>query len=111
MRDLFPEDTTMLVTREASPHEGQGEDASPATGEGGVATGGMVEEGAGGAGSGVPLVDLKSFTTQAFFTCWRAVHLGLLQVGIYRQEAGMLCKCFVHRLVSLLGFVDRVGAW
>lgn len=58
----------MLVTRQASPEEGEGGD--------GVGGGGGGE----GSGEGVPLVELKSFTTQAFFACWRAIHLGLLQV-------------------------------
>lgn len=69
----------MLVTKQDSPEDGDGEDSSPAGGEGGLQGG----EGAAGDGDrdGVPLVELKSFTTQAFFACWRAVHLGILQVG------------------------------
>lgn len=90
IRNLFPEDTTMLVTRtssSASPSDSPEEGASSTADEGGSAaaasrTGGGGEEGAGGVGGGegVLLVELKSFTTQAFFTCWRALHLGLLQV-------------------------------
>ncbi|CBN78076.1 conserved unknown protein [Ectocarpus siliculosus] len=87
IRDLFPDDTTMLVTRtpsSASPSDSPEEGASSTADEGGSAAAAAVtgEGGAGGVGGGkgVPLVELKSFTTQAFFTCWRALHLGLLQV-------------------------------
>lgn len=55
---LLPSDTTMLIVRDDD--EGDGDV---------------------GEGSGVALEELKSFTTQAFFTCWRSLHLGLLQVG------------------------------
>ncbi|CAM9845618.1 unnamed protein product [Ectocarpus sp. 4 AP-2014] len=89
IRNLFPEDTTMLVTRTSSsaspsPSDSPEEGASSTADEGGSAVAAAVtgEGEAGGVegGEGVPLVELKSFTTQAFFTCWRALHLGLLQV-------------------------------
>eukprot|EP00904_Undaria_pinnatifida_P013657 jgi/Undpi1/9421/HiC_scaffold_27.g11878.m1 len=95
IHDLFPEDTTMLVTRPESSEQGEGEggegSAEGAGGEGGGdgGGGGGGERGGGGDSEGeegkggedeVPLVELKSFTTQAFFACWRGVHLGLLQV-------------------------------
>lgn len=34
----------------------------------------------GSSGRDVAIEELKSFTTQAFFLCWRGLHLGLLQV-------------------------------
>lgn len=73
----------MLISRQAPPGGSQEADA-PSAGEGAGADGGSaaVAGGSGGGGDGgVPLVELKSFTTQAFFTCWRALHLGVLQVS------------------------------
>ncbi|CAN0080528.1 unnamed protein product [Ascophyllum nodosum] len=62
--DIFPEDTTMLVMKETpSASSGDSVDQAGGTREGGP-----------------HFAELKSFTTQAFFSCWRAVHLGLLQV-------------------------------
>eukprot|EP00903_Cladosiphon_okamuranus_P021833 g20076.t1 len=82
LRDLLPEDTTMLVTR---PQQGSPEPtAAPAARAGAAAEegggAGGAGEAAGGGGVGVPLVELKSFTTQVFFAAWRGLHLGLLQV-------------------------------
>ena len=83
----------------ASSQEGAaGADTAAAAGGGGGAAGGgdgtaagstaggdgaaaaAAEGSGGGGGGGVPLVELKSFTTQIFFTAWRGLHLGLLQV-------------------------------
>lgn len=75
----------MLVTKQAPSDLGEdGNGSSPSSEgvvEGGADGGEAAGSGGGGGGGGVPLVELKSFTTQAFFTCWRAVHLGLLQVS------------------------------
>ncbi|CAM9383829.1 unnamed protein product, partial [Hapterophycus canaliculatus] len=98
MRDLFPEDTTMLVSASTSV-SANSDGGSPSTsagaghnsgvgsaggavaaGEGGGATGGGAGDRKVKDAEGLPLVELKSFTTQVFFACWRAVHLGLLQV-------------------------------
>lgn len=98
VRDLFPDDTTMLVTKQApSDQGGDGEGSSP-SGEGGAEGGGEGGQAESGGGGGVPLVELKSFTTQAFFTCWRAVHLGLLQVSwrfCFSRTLSVDCFLFV----------------
>lgn len=78
----------MLVTKQET---SSGEDAGEGQGEGAVEGAGLVGGGGGGGGGGaedaigdgVPLGELKSFTTQAFFVCWRGVHLGLLQVCVF----------------------------
>ena len=76
----------MLVTKqEASSGEGHGEGQEEGAVEGAGIVGGGAGGGEGGGGEavgdGVPLEKLKSFTTQAFFVCWRGVHLGLLQAS------------------------------
>lgn len=97
----------MLVTKQApSDQGGDGEGSSP-SGEGG-AEGGQAES-RGGGGGGVPLVELKSFTTQAFFTCWRAVHLGLLQVSwrfCFSQTLSVGCFMFFVSSARLVGETD-----
>lgn len=65
----------MLITREAS-----------ASGEG-------ERDGAQGGGDGVAFEELKSFTTQAFFLCWRSLHVGLLQVEYW----DLLREARVHK--------------
>ena len=52
-------------------------------------------------GDGVPLEKLKSFTTQAFFVCWRGVHLGLLQASFF-----FFSSSFVDLFVCLIGGVS-----
>lgn len=81
VRALYPEDTTMLVTRqETTSSTSEGDEGAEegkngeGGGQGGAAAAVVAQE------SGVPFVDLKSFTTQAFFACWRGLHLGLLPV-------------------------------
>ncbi|CAM9621268.1 unnamed protein product [Scytosiphon promiscuus] len=77
IRDLFPEDTTMLVTRQHQEQEGStSAPHSTDPGASGVSSGAGQESAGGSAGA----AELKSFTTQVFFACWRAIHLGLLQV-------------------------------
>lgn len=97
----------MLVTKqEASSGEGQGEEVAV---EGAGLEGGGDGGGGGGGGDGkavgdgVPLVELKSFTTQAFFACWRGVHLGVLQVGgvdfeFFFRGLGGFVRFFVESL-------------
>lgn len=87
----------MLVTRPEQQQEGSTSTSAPprdsadtgASGANSSADAG--EEGGGAAGAekgkeaeGLPLVELKSFTTQVFFASWRAIHLGLLQVRCWR---------------------------
>lgn len=76
----------MLITRQATATAAAGEEAQGSH----VAEEGKTREGSDGSSgtpsevTGTPLVELKSFTTQAFFVCWRGLHLGLLEVrGIF----------------------------
>ncbi len=118
IRDLFPKDTTMLVTRQQSTSDGQeaggAAPASPAAAA--SAAGGGAVAGSGGAGtedgvgggdgaSGPPLVELKSFTTQIFFASWRALHLGLLQVRCGRALA--LSSICLAQIYTTLHFMKR----
>ncbi|CAM9168726.1 unnamed protein product, partial [Sphacelaria rigidula] len=79
---IYPEDTTMLITRQAAATAaaGEGTQGSHVAEEGKTREGGDGSSGTLSEVTGTPLVELKSFTTQAFFVCWRGLHLGLLEV-------------------------------
>lgn len=86
----------MLIAKDEGATAGR--DGEAAGGErkeaGGDGTGFATEE---RKAEGVAFAELKSFTTQAFFVCWRGLHLGLVQVRVFvKCFVGSWLRCFWH---------------
>lgn len=105
-----PQDTAAAAAAASSQGAADAAAAPAPGGEGGAASGGdggedggattaVAAPGDGGDSGGVPLVELKSFTTQVFFAAWRGLHLGLLQVFMVSRR---FCRP-IHTLLFLRG--------
>lgn len=97
----------MLITRQAAATAaaGEGTQGSHVAEEGKTREGGDGSSGTPSEVTGTPFVELKSFTTQAFFVCWRGLHLGLLEVRGDVLCCLVIVLCCACHLVKCVRFV------